>query len=90
AGPIAYVYQLGPDGRAYAVGGSVTVNLGKVAATPEQNRLAAAPLAAAAHAATNPSAADLAAAAHAYAKAGPPRETAPAGERAGRLLDGLA
>ena len=86
AGPIAYVYEYGPDGRAYAVGGSVAVNLGKAAATPEQGRRAAAALAAAAHAATNPSAADLAAAAKAYASAAPAPESAGATTVTGRQL----
>ena len=90
AGPISYVYQLGPDGRSYAVGGSVSVNLGKASATPEQGRRAAATLAAAAHAATNPSAADLAAAAQAYSRAGPAPESAGANGTAGKRLDRLA
>lgn len=66
AGPIAYVYQRGPDGRQYAVGGSVAISAQAVTGDPEEARRIGGQLAAAALAATNPSAADLAAAARAY------------------------
>lgn len=69
AGPIAYSYQRGPDGRQYAVGGSVQVG-GSGAVTPEGRAADAARLAAAANAATNPSAADLAVARDSYAAIG--------------------
>ena len=66
SGPIQYVYQTGPDGRAYAVGGSVPIRTSAVGGGPEQIARAGAKLAAAAHAATNPSAADLRVAREAY------------------------
>ncbi len=66
AGPIQYVYQTGPDGRAYAVGGSVPIRTSAASGGPEQIARAGAKLAAAAHAATNPSAADLRVAREAY------------------------
>lgn len=66
AGPIAYVYQRGPDGRLYAVGGSVPIKAQVLSGDPEAAKRLGARIAAAAHAATNPSAADLAAANRAY------------------------
>ncbi len=66
AGPISYVYQRGPDGRQYAVGGSVPITVRSVTGDPNEARRLGGKLAAAALAATNPSAADLAAASRAY------------------------
>lgn len=66
AGPINYIFATGPDGRQYAVGGSVSVRLSNPSGDPAQYAQAAAKLAAAANAATNPSAADLAAARKGY------------------------
>lgn len=66
AGPISYIYQRGPDGRQYAVGGSVPITIRSVTGDPNEARRLGGKLAAAALAATNPSAADLAAAASAY------------------------
>lgn len=71
AGPISYVYQRGPDGRQYAVGGSVPIAAQSVTGDPAEVRRLGARIAAAALAATNPSAADLAAAGRAYRFAGP-------------------
>ena len=91
AGPISYVYQRGPDGRQYAVGGSVAIAVRAVTGDVEEARRLGARMAAAALAATNPSAADLSAAARAYRlgtaispQAGP--ETDPT-ERRGAALD---
>lgn len=67
AGPINYVYQRGPDGRQYAVGGSVGVSTSVTSGNPEDVRRQAGRLAAAANAATNPSAQDYAVARQAYA-----------------------
>ena len=66
AGPITYVYQIGPDGRPYAVGGSVQVSAQSVSGDADElarlgNRVATAALAA-----HNPSAADIAAAQAGY------------------------
>ncbi len=67
AGPINYVYQLGPDGRQYAVGGSVGVRTSVTSGDPAETQRQAGRLAAAANAATNPSAQDYAVARQAYA-----------------------
>jgi hypothetical protein len=66
AGPITYRYATGPDGRKYAVGGSVSVRLSNPSGDPAQFAAAAAKLSAAANAAHNPSAADLSAARKGY------------------------
>ena len=66
AGPINYVYQRGPDGRQYAVGGSVSVQATTVTGDPEEAKRLSGRMAAAAHAATSPSAQDLATARLAY------------------------
>ena len=71
AGPISYVYQRGPDGRQYAVGGSVPISAQAVTGDPDEARRLGGRIAAAALAATNPSAADLSAAASAYRFAQP-------------------
>lgn len=70
AGPISYTFATGPDGRQYAVGGSVSVRLSNPSGDPAKFVQAAAKLAAAAHAAHNPSAADLVAARKGYQAAG--------------------
>lgn len=67
AGPINYVYQLGPDGRQYAVGGSVGIQAQTLSGNPDEAKRLAGRMAAAANAATNPSAQDYAAARQAYA-----------------------
>ncbi len=91
AGPIAYVYRRGPDGRQYAVGGSVPISAQAVTGTPEEVRRLGGRIAAAALAATNPSAADLSAAASAYRLAGPGAAEFQAGtstrENSGTALD---
>ncbi len=66
AGPINYVYQRGPDGRQYAVGGSVSVQAKTVSGDPNEAKRQSGRMAAAAHAATSPSAQDLATARLAY------------------------
>ena len=66
AGAIQYDYATGPDGRQYVVGGSVPIST-RSSADPEQAARDGARLAAAAHAAINPSAADLQAARQSYA-----------------------
>lgn len=70
AGPITYTYATGPDGRQYAVGGSVSVRISNPSGDPEEYARAAARLSYAANAAHNPSAADLAAARKGYQSAG--------------------
>jgi len=67
AGPINYVYQLGPDGRQYAVGGSVGIQTSVTSGDPAEAKRQAGRVAAAANAATNPSAQDYAVARQAYA-----------------------
>lgn len=67
AGPINYVYQRGPDGRQYAVGGSVGIQSSVTSGDPAEAKRQAGRIAAAANAATNPSAQDYAAARQAYA-----------------------
>lgn len=67
AGPINYVYQRGPDGRQYAVGGSVGIQTSITSGDPAEVKRQAGRVAAAANAATNPSAQDYAAARQAYA-----------------------
>lgn len=62
AGPISYVYQIGPDGRQYAVGGSVPISAAAVTGDPAELRRIGARLEVAAQAAVNPSAQDLSAA----------------------------
>ena len=58
AGAITYTYQIGPDGRPYAIGGSVEVNTAK-ATTPEASIAKAQRLRMAALAVGDPSAADM-------------------------------
>lgn len=66
AGAIQYDYQRGPDGRMYAVGGSVPIHAENPSGDPVEQRRLAGKIAAAAMAAINPSAADYAAASTAY------------------------
>ena len=66
AGPISYSYRLGPDGRIYAVGGSVPLEAQNLSGDPREAERLGSRMAAAAHAATNPSGADLAAARNGY------------------------
>lgn len=54
----AYTYQLGPDGKQYAIGGEVQIQI-QPGATPEETLRRAQQAAAAATAPANPSAADL-------------------------------
>jgi len=67
AGPISYTYQTGPDGRQYAVGGSVGIKAVVTNGDPEEAKRQAGRIAVAANAATNPSAQDFAVARNAYA-----------------------
>lgn len=85
AGPISYVYQRGPDGRLYAVGGSVPIKVQALSGDPEEARRLGARMAAAAHAATNPSDADLAAANRAYRLQAAGADRAPEAERPNRV-----
>lgn len=61
-GPASFSYQLGPDGRSYAVGGEVPI-LSRTGRTPDETISIARRVRAAALAPSDPSAADLAAAA---------------------------
>ncbi|MDH3661030.1 MAG: putative metalloprotease CJM1_0395 family protein [Alphaproteobacteria bacterium] len=85
AGPINYVYQRGPDGRQYAVGGSVGIQASVVSGDPAEAARKAGRLAAAANAATNPSAQDYAVAREAYALGSRLGEPPPLNERAAGL-----
>ena len=67
AGPISYHFQRGPDGRQYAIGGSVGIQASTLSGDPAEAERKAGRLAAAANAATNPSAQDYAVARQAYA-----------------------
>lgn len=58
AGPIVYTYQRGPDGRMYAVGGSVSISAQTYTGDPAEARALGARINAAANAAINPSGAD--------------------------------
>jgi hypothetical protein len=66
AGPISYSYQRGPDGRQYAVGGSVGVQAKAVTGDPAEAERLSGRMAAAANAPTNTSAQDFATARLAY------------------------
>ncbi len=83
AGPISYTYQRGPDGRNYAVGGSVPLRV-QTSGDPDEAARVGARLAAAAHGAVNPSGADLSAARRGYALQS---QAALAEKKAGSLLD---
>ncbi|MEM6438932.1 MAG: putative metalloprotease CJM1_0395 family protein, partial [Pseudomonadota bacterium] len=63
----SYVYQVGPDGRRYAVGGSVQIDMSPVEGDPEATAEKMRVVAAAAMAPRDPSAADRAVAAAARA-----------------------
>lgn len=84
AGPIAYTYQTGPDGRRYAVGGSVPIHARVVSGDPAELASIGARLAAAGQAASNPSGADLAVARAGYGLAA---EGAALARRLGQGLD---
>ncbi len=66
SGGASYIYARGPDGRLYAVGGSVRVNLSPVPGDPEATIRKAKALIQAAYAVGQPSAADIRVAAEAY------------------------
>lgn len=83
AGPINYVYQRGPDGRQYAVGGSVGIQATNFSGDPAEAKRIGARMAAAANAATNPSAQDYAAARKAYAFGGQLANPSAESERSG-------
>ncbi len=87
AGPISYVYQRGPDGRLYAVGGSVPIKAQSFSGDPQEAQRLGARIAAAAHAATNPSGADLAAARSGYGLQGEGDRAAFRVPPTGSLLD---
>ena len=59
AGPISYVFQRGPDGRQYAVGGSVGIQASVSSGDPAEAARKAGRMAAAANAATQPFSAGL-------------------------------
>ncbi|MEM1313188.1 MAG: putative metalloprotease CJM1_0395 family protein, partial [Pseudomonadota bacterium] len=67
AGAPSYVYQVGPDGRRYAVGGSVQIDMSPIEGDPEATAEKMRVVAAAAMAPRDPSAADRAVAAAARA-----------------------
>ena len=66
AGPINYTTVTGPDGRSYAVGGSVGIRAQVASGDPAEAERIGVRLAAAAHAAVNPSAQDLSVARQGY------------------------
>jgi hypothetical protein len=66
AGGASYVYMRGPDGRLYAVGGSVKVDMSPVPGDPEATIRKARALIQAAFAVGQPSGADMRVAAEAY------------------------
>ncbi len=68
AGAIQYHYQVGPDGRAYAIGGSIEVDMSREA-NPAADFLKAQTIARAAISAGDPSHADMAVAAQALDQA---------------------
>ena len=83
AGPISYTTVTGPDGRSYAVGGSVGIRAQAVSGDPAEAERIGARLAAAAHAAVNPSAQDLSVARQGYGFA----EAMTSDQRPGAWLD---
>ena len=83
AGPISYTTVTGPDGRSYAVGGSVSIRAQAVSGDPAEAEHIGARLAAAAHAAVNPSAQDLSVARQGYGFA----EAMTSTQRSGAWLD---
>ena len=86
AGPINYIYQRGPDGRQYAVGGSVGISASTLSGDPEEAKRLGARIAVAANAATNPSAQDYATARQAYALASDTASPSPT-ERPSSTID---
>ena len=83
AGPISYTTVTGPDGRSYAVGGSVGISAQVTSGDPAEAERIGARLAAAAHAAVNPSAQDLSVARQGYGFA----EAMISEQRSGAWLD---
>ena len=83
AGPISYSTVTGPDGRSYAVGGSVGIRAQAVSGDAAEAESIGARLAAAAHAAVNPSAQDLSVARQGYGFA----EAMSSDQRPGAWLD---
>ena len=83
AGPISYTYVTGPDGRSYAVGGSVGIRAQVSSGDPAEAERIGARIAAAANAAVNPSAQDLATARQGYSFA----ESAISQQHPGAWLD---
>lgn len=83
AGPISYTTVTGPDGRSYAVGGSVGIRAQVASGDPAEAERIGARLAAAAHAAVNPSAQDLSVARQGYGFA----EAMTSEQRPGAWLD---
>lgn len=68
AGPVQYTYQIGPDGRAYAIGGSIQVDMSRES-DPASDLFKAQTIERAATIAGNPSSADIAVAAQARQQA---------------------
>ena len=83
AGPISYTTVTGPDGRSYAVGGSVGIRAQVASGDPAEAERIGARLTAAAHAAVNPSAQDLSVARQGYGFA----EAMTSEQRPGAWLD---
>ena len=83
AGPISYTTVTGPDGRSYAVGGSVGIQAQVASGDPAEAERIGARLAAAANAAVNPSAQDLSVARQGYGFA----EAMTSEQRPGAWLD---
>lgn len=83
AGPISYTTVTGPDGRSYAVGGSVGIRAQVASGDPAEAERIGARLVAAAHAAVNPSAQDLSVARQGYGFA----EATTSEQRPGAWLD---
>lgn len=77
----AYSYQKGPDGRAYAVGGEVSIDTGGVPGDPKASAARARQVAAAAMAPADPSGQDRAVAARAMAAAAQADGKVQAGDR---------
>lgn len=80
-GGAQYSYQLGPDGRRYAVGGEVSIGTANVPGDPEKTARNAEQIQRAALAPANPSAQDRAVAAQAAATAASARSEAAAQQR---------
>jgi hypothetical protein len=92
AGAISYSYQLGPDGKRYAVGGEVPLDVSVVRGSPEQTARKMDQIVRAALAPLNPSAADRQIAARAAAQAQKARAESvrDTGARSGADVDGAS